>query len=322
MTDTSRAAPVVAVTSRLFSLMPDLQAELLASHPDARIATSSKAAEDDLIEFLSGAEVAVIGVERFTERVLDALPDLRVIACCSAGVDHLDPALLEARGIRMGWIPGVNKHAVSELALGLMLDLVRHVNWANVELRAGRWTPPKRGRLLRGATVGVHGCGNIGKEVVKLLQPFDVEVLACDRAADLEFYDRYGVEAVGPEELWARSEILTIHLPRNSSTIGLYTPEVLDQLRPGVFLVNTARGSIVDEAAVAERLADGRIAGAAFDVFHIEPVDFPELIESPDFIGLPHMGASARESWLAMGRAGLRGITENSVPRPGVYPFD
>ena len=97
---------------------------------------------------------------------------------------------------------------------------------------------------------------------------------------------------------------------------------MLDKLRPGVFLINTARGSIVDEDAVAERLSDGRIAGAAFDVFHHEPVDNSDLINSPDFVGLPHMGASAREAWLAMGRAGLRGITENAVPEPGVYPFD
>ncbi len=322
MTDTSDPTTAVAVTSRLFSMMPPLRDELLARYPEARIATSSKAAEDDLIDFLRGATVAVIGVERFTARVLDALPDLEVIACCSAGVDHLDPAELEGRGIRIGWIPGVNRHAVSELALCLMLDLVRHVNWANVELRAGRWTPPKRGRLLRGATVGIHGCGNIGREVVKLLQPFDVEILACDRVDQPEFYAEQGVEAVEPDELWARSEVLTIHLPRNSTTIGLYTPEVLDRLRPGVFLVNTARGSIVDEAGVAERLADGRIAGAAFDVFHVEPVDAPELTSSADFVGLPHMGASAREAWLAMGRAGLRGITENAVPSPGTYPFD
>jgi D-3-phosphoglycerate dehydrogenase / 2-oxoglutarate reductase len=322
MSDTSDPTTPVAATSRLFNLMPQLKEELLASYPEARIATSSKAREDDLIEFLTGARVALIGVEKFTRRVIESLPDLEVIACCSAGVDHLDPALLRERGIRMGWIPGVNKHAVSELALCLMLDLVRNVNWANVELRAGRWTPPRRGRLLRGATVGIHGCGNIGKEVVKLLQPFDVEILACDRVDYPDFYAEYGVRAVEPEELWARSEVLSIHLPRNSSTIGLYTPEVLDQLRPGVFLVNTARGSIVDEAGVRERLADGRIAGAAFDVFHHEPVDDAELVNSPDFVGLPHMGASAREAWLAMGRAGMRGITENAVPEPGVYPFD
>lgn len=312
----------VAATSRLFNLMPQLADELLARYPEAKIASRSVAAEEDLIDFLDGYQVAVIGVERFTARVLDGLPDLEVIACCSAGVDHLDPVLLNQRGIRVGWVPGVNKYAVSELALCLMLDVVRNANWANVQLRAGNWVPPRRGRLLRGATVGVHGCGNIGKEVVKLLQPFEVEILACDREDYAEFYRHHGVTAVPPEELWARSEVLTIHLPRNSTTIGMYTAEVLDRLRPGVFLINTARGGIVDEEALAERLADGRIAGAGFDVFHTEPVDAPELIGSPDFVGLPHMGASAREAWLAMGRSGIRGITENTVPEPGVYPFD
>ena len=214
MTDTSDPSTPVAATSRLFSLMPALQDELLTRYPEARIATGSKAAEDDLIEFLTGAKVALIGVERFTERVLAALPDLEVIACCSAGVDHLDPGLLRERGIRMGWIPGVNKHAVSELALCLMLDVV--VSFANVELRAGRWTPPKRGRLLRGATVGIHGCGNIGQEVAKLLQPFDVEILACDRVDYPEFYTEYAVTPVSPDELW-RSTCPAIRPPSAST---------------------------------------------------------------------------------------------------------
>ncbi len=314
--------PSVAATSRLFRLLPEMRAELLEQYPDARIADGAIRTEEQLIEFLTGVQVAVIGIERFTERVMAALPELQVIACCSAGVDHLDPALLQAHGVRMGWVPGVNRHAVSELALCLMLDLVRNVNWANVQLRSGRWSPPPRGQLLRGRTVGIHGCGNIGKETAKLLQPFDVEILACDRLDQSEFYAEYGITAVSPEELWARSEVLTIHLPRNSTTIGLYSAEVLDQLRPGVFLVNTARGSIVDEAALRERLADGRIGGAGFDVFHDEPVDDPELIGHPDFVGLPHMGASARESWVAMARSGIRGITDNAVPEPGVYPFD
>ena len=314
--------PEVAVASRLFSLLPEMRAELLEQYPDAKIATGPLMDEDLLIEFLRGYEVAVIGIERFTERVLESLPDLKVLACCSAGVDHLDPRLLNERGIRMGWIPGVNKHAVSELAMCLMLDLVRNVNWANVQMRAGNWRPPHRGALLRDRVVGIHGCGNIGKETVKLLQPFGVEILASDRVDYPDFYTRYNVSRVSPEELWARSEVISIHLPRNSTTIGLYSAEVLDQLRPGVFLVNTARGSIVDEAALKERLLDGRIGGAAFDVFHHEPVDDPELMNHPDFIGLPHMGASAREAWVAMARAGMRGITENAVPEPGEYPFD
>ena len=314
--------PKVAVTSRLFAALPEMKDELLAAYPDARIADRPVRSEDDVIDFLSGAEVAVIGVERFTERVLDALPDLKVLACCSAGVDHLDAALMHERGIRMGWIPGVNKHAVSELALCLMLDLMRHANWANVQMREGNWKAPKRGSLLRGRTVGVHGCGNIGKETIKLLQPFGVNILGCDREDYSEFYAEHGVKAVTPEELWADSEVISLHLPRNSTTIGLYSADVMDSLLPGMFLINTARGSIVDEAALLRKLNDGSITGAGFDVFHDEPVDNAELTGHPNFIALPHMGASARESWVAMAQAGLRGITANAVPEPGMYPFD
>lgn len=314
--------PRVAVTSRLFAALPEVRAELLAEYPDAKIAPRFMREEDEIIEFLEGYEVAVIGVEKYSKRVLDALPDLKVLACCSAGVDHLDPALMHERGIGMGWIPGVNKHAVSELALCLMLDLMRHANWANVQMRAGNWQAPARGSLLRGRTVGVHGVGNIGKETVKLLQPFGVEILGCDREDYPEFYEQYGVTPVSQEELWAEAEVISLHLPRNSTTIGLYSADVMDKLRPGMFLVNTARGSIVDENALLRKLNDGSIMGAGFDVFHEEPVSSPELTSHPNFIALPHMGASARESWVAMARSGIRGITENVVPEPGVYPFD
>ena len=127
---------------------------------------------------------------------------------------------------------------------------------------------------------------------------------------------------VTPDELWSRSEVLTVHLPRNSSTIGLYSAEVLDQLRPGAYVVNTARGRIFDEQALRERLEGGRIAAAAFDVFAIEPPDDFELMQLPNFLATAHIGAGAEEAWIAMAEAGIRGITENAVPEPGVYPFD
>ncbi len=302
--------------------MPEMAERVRALYPDAKIVEGRPpSTEDEIIEFVKGHEIVVAGIERYTKRVLDNLPDLQVIACCSAGVDHLDPALLNERGIRMGWIPGVNKYAVSEMAVCFMIDILRDIHTSNVRLRDGKWSRA-RGQLLRGRTVGVHGCGNIGKEVVKLLQPFGCEILACDRADYPEFYAEYGVTPVSPEELWARSEVLTVHLPRNSTTIGLYSAEVLDKLRPGIFVVNTARGQIFDEAALAERLADGRIAAAAFDVFAIEPPENTELFELPNFLGTAHIGAGAEEAWEAMAEAGIRGITENAVPEPGVYPFD
>ena len=312
----------VAVTSGLFAAMPDMAARIRETYPNAKIVEGrTPATEDEVIEFVQGHEVVVAGIERYTKRVLDNLPELRVIACCSAGVDHLDAQLLKERGIRMGWIPGVNKYAVSEMAVCFMIDILRDIHTSNVRLRNGRWSRA-RGMLLRGRTVGVHGCGNIGKEVVKLLQPFGCEILASDRVDYPDFYNQYGVTAVEPDELWARSEVLTVHLPRNSTTIGMYSATVLDQLRPGIFVVNTARGQIFDEAALAERLQDGRIAAAAFDVFAIEPPQDNPLLALPNFLGTAHIGAGAEEAWVAMAEAGIRGIDENAVPEPGVYPFD
>jgi D-3-phosphoglycerate dehydrogenase / 2-oxoglutarate reductase len=312
----------VAVTSGLFAAMPEMAAQLRETYPDAKIVQGRPpSAEDDIIDFLKGHDVVVAGIEPYTARVLENLPDLKVIACCSAGVDHLDPALLKQHGIRMGWIPGVNKHAVSEMAICFMIDILREIHTSNVSMRDGGWTRA-RGLLLRGRTVGVHGCGNIGKEVVKLLQPFGVNILACDRVDYPEFYEEYGVTAVSPEQLWAESEVLTVHLPRNSTTIGLYSAEVQSLLRHGMYLVNTARGRIFDEAALKERLQDGRIAAAAFDVFAIEPPVDRSLMELPNFLSTAHIGAGAEEAWVAMAEAGMRGITENAIPEPGVYPFD
>ena len=317
--------PRVAVTSIVFRLLPYLRDEILRDHPDAKFNDDKlRFSDDELIEFLQGYDVAVIGLERFSEKVVAALPDLKVVACCSVGADHIDPAAFKKHGVRLGWIPGINKVSVAELTIGLMIDLLRKVNVYNVGLRNGEWPANKMGAHLRGRTVGIHGCGNIGQELVRLLQPFGVEILASDRVDYADFYKEYGVVPVAPEELRARAEILTVHLPKNSTTIGLYDAAALDQIRPGAFLINTSRGGIVDEDALRERLEDGRIAGAAFDVFATEPSTAHDsaLMALPNMLATPHIGGSAREAWEAMGRAGIRGITANSVPEPGVYPFD
>lgn len=316
----------VAVTSTIFNLLPYLKAELLGTFPDCRFYTGEPPiTEDWLIDFLKGCDAAVVGVEKYTERVVASLPDLKVIACCSVGVDHIDPAVLKKHSVRLGWIPGVNKLSVAELTVSLMINLLRKINGFNLGLRAGQWPKSRMGLQLRGRTVGVHGCGNVGKEVVRLLQPFGVTVLACDRVDYAEFYRAHGVIPVTREELWERSEILTIHLPKNSSTVGMYSSRVLDALKPGVFLINTARGDIVDETALSRCLESGRIAAAAFDVFSQEPPaseSLKSLLAMPNFLSTPHIGGSAREAWEAMARAGIRGLTENRVPEPGVYPFD
>ena len=137
------------------------------------------------------------------------------------------------------------------------------------------------------------------------------------------FYKEFDVEEVTPEELWSKSEVLTIHLSRNQSTIGLYSANVLDKLRPGIFLINTSRGRIIDEEALFNRLNTGKIGAAHLDVFETEPVQNSlDLFKLPNFMGTPHTGAGAKEAWEAMARSGIRNLSENWIPEPGTYPYD
>ena len=316
--------PRIAVTTPYFDFFPELKAELAAAYPGTRFRTARRPLSVGvLIDYLKGFDAAVIGLDRFTDRVCAALPDLKVISLCSAGVDHIDPAILNKHGKRMWWAAGINKVSVSELAVCYMVLAVRRLHFFASVLRRGGWKGPLGfGTDLRGRTVGIHGCGHIGKEVVRLLQPYGVKILASDRVDYSDFYRQYGVEKVEAEELWVRSDVLTIHLSRNATTVGMYTGDVLDRMKPGAVLINCARGGMVDEVALKARLESGHIAAAAFDVFAVEPANGNPLLDVPSFFGSPHIGATTRESWEAMLRSGMHGIEHAYAAQPGVYPFD
>ncbi len=317
--------PKVAVTLGYYDFFPKLKEEFAARYPGTKFTPPGPMMQGQaLIDHIKGCDTAVIGLNRFTDEVCSALPELKVVSLCSAGVDHIDPAILKKHGIKMWWTAGINKISVSELAVCYMVLTLRRVHEFASILRRGQWKGPIGfGSDLRGKTVGIHGVGHIGKEVVKLLQPYGVKILACDRVDYSDFYRQFpNVEKVDAEELWARSEVLTIHLSKNRSTLGMYSKQVLDKLKPGMVLINCARGGMVDEAALAERLKDGRIGGAAFDVFDVEPANGNPLIELPNFFASPHIGATTMGSWEAMLRSGMEGIEKAYEPKPGVYPFD
>ena len=314
----------VAVTSPYFDFFPELKAELVARYGDVKFPEHRRRlSEDEFIDYVSGYDAAVLALNPITERVCASSPELKIVSLCSAGVDHIDPAILKRHGIRMWWAAGVNKVSVAELTISYMILAIRRVHEFSATLRRGAWTGPVGfGRDLRGMTVGVHGCGHIGQEVVKLLQPFGVRILACDRADRSDFYAQWNVEGVSAAELWARSDVVTIHLPKNALTLGIYDAATLDAMKPGAFLINCARGQLVDEAALRARLLSGRIAGAAFDVFATEPANGDPLLDVPTFFASPHIGATTRESWEAMLRSGVRGLEHAYMQEPGAYPFD
>lgn len=316
----------IAVTSRIFWMAPQLQQELRDAYPnvDIRFNPGDWTYDGDtLVEFVRGYDTVLISLERFTRGVLDRLPELRTIVCVSAGLDHVDPEMLRVRGIRVGWKPGVNKTSVAELTLWMMIGALRRAHeFANGLKQGTPWPRDRAARSLEGSVVGIHGCGNIGKEVAILARAFGASVIACDRADHTGFYASYGIESVTPDALWARSDVLSLHLPVNASTLGLYTGAVFDRMKPGAVFINAARGMLVDEAALADRLASGHIAAAAIDAFHGEPTPDRRLIELPNVIATPHIGASCVAGFLAMGRSAISCVEDNFLPEPGVYPFD
>lgn len=315
----------VAVPAVSFGQHPRLVERLRSLYPDSKINTEGLPyyrSERDTIEYLRGYDAAIVSFEPINDRVLDALPELEVISKLGVGLDKIDAAAMRRHGVRLGWTPGVNKRSVAELALCMALAALRHVVALNTAMRRGERPLQRMGRQLSGRVVGIHGCGEIGKELVRLLQPFDCTLLACDIVDYSEFYEAHRVVAVGFDELLARSEVLSIHLPVTALTRGLYGAETLDRLRPDCVLINTARGRILDEAALKERLRDGRIAAAGIDAFAVEPPEDDELLNLPNLIATPHIGAGSEEARWRMGETAIDGLTDNFLPEPGKYPFD
>lgn len=315
----------VAVPAISFGQHPVLVKLLRERYPDCKINTEGVPhyrSERDTVDYLRGYDAAIVSFEPINERVLAALPELKVIAKLGVGLDKIDPAAMQRHGVRLGWTPGVNKRSVAELALCLAIAGLRHVVDLNAAMRRAERPLQRMGRQLTGRVVGIHGCGEIGKELVRLLAPFDCTVLACDIKDYRDFYAEHGVQSVSFDELLARSEVLSIHLTVTNLTRGLYDAATLDKLRPDCVLINTARGRIIDEDALKERLKDRRIAAAAIDSFAVEPPTDDELLNLPNFIATPHIGAGSEEARLRMGTTAIEGLIDNFIPEPGKFPFE
>ena len=306
----------VAVASRSFSRHPILRAELQARFPDATFNDAGKSlAGAELIAFLQGHDAAVTALERLDDVLFEALPGLKVIGKYGVGLDMLDLDAMRRRGIRLGWTGGVNRRSVSELVISMAIALLRHVPQGNLEVRAGGWRQ-LQGRHLSGRCVGIVGCGHIGKDLTPLLKAFGCTVLAHDIRDFPAFYAAHGVERVGLDELLGRADVVTLHLPLDSSTINILSADKLALMRADAILINCARGGLVDEAALKAMLTSGRLAGAGLDVFNAEPPEDRELLALPNLLATPHIGGSAEEAVLAMGRAAISGLFQAVVPQP------
>ena len=304
----------VAVCSRSFSKNKILRAELLARYSQVTFNdTGCQLEGDSLIEFLSGHAKAITALEKIDDYILSSLPELKVIGKYGVGLDMIDLNAMHQYGKKLGWTSGVNRRSAAELTLVFAILMLRHIITANREVLTGTWRQHKGG-LLSGRTIGIIGCGNIGKDLVKLLQPFGCSILVNDIRNYGDFYAEYDIKAIKLEELLAKADIVTLHLPLDKSTIGILNAERLALMKPSAILINAARGGLVNEKALKKLLKTKQLAAAAFDVFADEPPQDRELLNLPNFLATPHIGGSAEEAILAMGRAAIDGLENAKHP--------
>lgn len=256
--------------------------------------------EATLVERMREAEVVVISNIKLPASVLSQCSDLRYLSVAFTGLDHIDLAYCSEHEIKVQNAAGYSTTAVSELAVGMMLDLLRGVTTMDGKIRQGIGRGTFLGRELRGKTVGIVGTGAIGTATARLALAFGTKVIAWSRTRRPDV-ETLGVQYTTLPELLQQADIISLHTPLSEETRGLIGSEQLSMMKPTALLINTARGPVCDITAVAEALKEGRIAGAAFDVYEKEPplsVDHP-LLRAQRCLCTPHIAFATKESFAA-----------------------
>jgi phosphoglycerate dehydrogenase-like enzyme len=267
--------------------------------------------EQELLAILPGCSAAVAGMEPYTARVLDASPTLRAVARVGVGYDAVDLPAATARGVAVAIAPGTNQDAVAEHTFALILGLTRHLVAKHNAMKAGRW---ERGITLpmRGTTLGIVGLGRIGKAVAVRAAAFGMRLLAYEPFPDAAFAAAHKVEFVPLDRLLAESDFVSLHLPLDVASRRMINKKTLGLMKKTAFLINTARGALVDEHDLAEALSAGTIAGAALDVYEREPpVDSP-LPALDNVLLTPHEAGTDRKSLQDMALSAAQAVVDLS----------
>jgi len=301
----SARPPRVVATARAFcaadgphqALIRDAGLELVLAAGAAPLTAAELAA------LAVDADALLLGLDRCDASVFAAAPRLRVVSRFGAGVDTVDLEAAARHGVTVTNTPGANTVAVAELTLALALTLARDLPAAIAAARAGSWRRAQ-GWELDGKTLGLVGLGRIGRAVAQRAAAFGMRVIAHDPYAP----DEPGVERVALADLWPTADVVSLHLGLDAHTRHLVDADVLRRMKPTAVLINASRGGLVDEAALADALRSGTIAGAAADAFDREPPTGSPLLELTSFVPTPHLGAATREAAQRMGLAAARNV--------------
>jgi len=317
----------VAVMRRI----PDPALELLREQADVWVSPHERPLhEDELLDAAHGADAALTLLhDRVDAAFFDAAGEqLRVVANVAVGYDNIDVEEAARRGVVITNTPGVLTDATADLAMALMLAVIRRVPEGDRLIRAGgKWDWDMffmLGASLQGKTLGVVGLGKIGAATARRARGFGMEIAYTQRnRADAALEGELGgARYMGLDELLAQSDVVTLHVPLTPQTRHLISAEKLALMRDTAYLVNTARGPVVDEAALAHALSDGQIAGAGLDVFENEPEVHPDLLELDNVVLLPHLGSATIETRTAMGELAARNVVSVLTGKPPITPVN
>jgi D-3-phosphoglycerate dehydrogenase len=264
----------VLVTARIFGHLSDDSFDIfknsgfeLANNPYRGKGLS----EDKLIALIGGVHGLLTGVDQVTAKVINAADELKVISKFGTGVDNIDVAAATQKGVVVTNAPGMNSDAVADMTFALILSIARRIPYASDQVRKGNW-PLIVGTEISNKTLGLIGLGEIGKRVAVRAGGFNMKILAYELLPDEQFIQKLGIKRVSLNRLLQESDFVSIHVPLTSETKDLIKTEQLEMMKPTAYLINTARGEIVDENALHDVLQSRKIAGAAFDVFKEEPL--------------------------------------------------
>jgi D-3-phosphoglycerate dehydrogenase len=255
--------------------------------------------EDELLAYAGQFDAALCGDDRFTERVIAAcIPRLKVISKWGTGIDSIDSEAAARLGVQVRNTPNAFTLPVADSVMGYMLAFARKLPWMDGEVKARNWTKIP-GRSLAECTLGVVGVGNIGKAVLRRARVFGMRLLGCDIVEIApDFVRENGVEVFSLRELLAQADFVSLNCDLNPTSRHLINRETLSWVKPGAILINTARGPIVDEPALVEALQSGRLAGAALDVFEVEPLpDNSPLLSMGQVMLAAHNANSSPMAW-------------------------
>ena len=302
-------APKVLIATRSFGSTSPKPVQMLqdAGVEIVWVDANSPSVQDDILDLVPETSAIIVGLVPITKKIIEKSSKLKIVTMYGVGVNHIDLDAARKKGVIVTNCPGSNDQAVADLTMGLMVTVARNIPRIDRDIRNGYWNKYLGGELWQ-KRLGLIGLGNIAKGVVHRAKGFDMQVSAYDPYASPATADAYGVQLQSFEEVISQSDFVSLHAPLTEETKDMFSSEQFKMMKPTSYLINTARGGLVDEQALYIALKNGEIAGAGLDVFVEEPLKNSRLVELENVVLTAHTGTHTKESIERMGTMAVENV--------------